>query len=367
MKQRLWVTAFFSVALSASCAFGISISELRQNGADGIVDEISGIVVELNGEPMNYHMGRIHIQDTLGELYSGIMLIDQAENSGTGVLARSLQVGDMVTLYNVAYESGGAFGNDVLYYDLEGSNNSYSVTPNVGLPEPIVVTPDQLFGGEAASVGAEYQSMLVKVNGVSIAAMGVGAKSDNYAIVDKDGNTAWAGDYVNSDKLFVGNNWKTKYHHYTCPDTPEASTSDPYFNPISDDGYGGVGQYFASITGIMEKYQNDQGTYSYYQFLTTCTDSFTFAIPGDANNDGIVDGSDVTILAGNWQSENVTWWDGDFNKDGKVDGSDVTILAGNWQKGIEPSSSSVAVPEPGGWALLAVLLLSTGLFFVIRR
>ena len=64
-------------------------------------------------------------------------------------------------------------------------------------------------------------------------------------------------------------------------------------------------------------------------------------IPGDANNDGKVDGSDVTILAANWQAgvpngdpENVTWSMGDFNGDGKVDGSDVTILAGNWQAGV---------------------------------
>ena len=63
-------------------------------------------------------------------------------------------------------------------------------------------------------------------------------------------------------------------------------------------------------------------------------------IPGDANNDGRVDGSDVTILAGNWQvgvndGKTATWSMGDFNRDGKVDGSDVTILAGNWQTGVD--------------------------------
>ena len=63
------------------------------------------------------------------------------------------------------------------------------------------------------------------------------------------------------------------------------------------------------------------------------------AIPGDANNDGKVDGSDVTILAGNWQVGvggvgGADWGMGDFNGDGAVDGSDVTILAGNWQAGV---------------------------------
>lgn len=71
-------------------------------------------------------------------------------------------------------------------------------------------------------------------------------------------------------------------------------------------------------------------------------------IPGDANRDGMVDGSDVTILAGNWQvgvpggSTSVTWQMGDFNGDYMVDGSDVTILAGNWQYGVPPAESSSA-------------------------
>ena len=48
-------------------------------------------------------------------------------------------------------------------------------------------------------------------------------------------------------------------------------------------------------------------------------------MPGDANLDDRVDGSDVTILAGNWQvgvndGQTATWSMGDFNGDGKVDG-----------------------------------------------
>ena len=81
-------------------------------------------------------------------------------------------------------------------------------------------------------------------------------------------------------------------------------------------------------------------------------------IPGDANNDGKVDGSDVTILAGNWQkgvdgSLDAIWADGDFNGDGKVDGSDVTILAGNWQAGVTAAAS--AVPEPSTLVMLSIL------------
>ena len=89
----------------------------------------------------------------------------------------------------------------------------------------------------------------------------------------------------------------------------------------------------------------------------------TVSIPGDANGDGLVDGSDVTILAGNWQfgvddGQTATWAMGDFNGDGQVDGSDVTILAGNWQYGVE--AAATAVPEPGCVALLLMLVLAVG-------
>ena len=87
-------------------------------------------------------------------------------------------------------------------------------------------------------------------------------------------------------------------------------------------------------------------------------------IPGDANKDGKVDGSDVTILAGNWQvMTNASWDMGDFNGDGKVDGSDVAILAGNWQAGVNASAASV--PEPGVFVLLITLVV--GYVMLIRR
>ena len=85
---------------------------------------------------------------------------------------------------------------------------------------------------------------------------------------------------------------------------------------------------------------------------------------GDANCDGKVDGSDVTILAGNWQVgvdgiQRATWDMGDFNGDGKIDGSDVTILAGNWQHGVTTAAASV--PEPSTIVLLlgALVALAT--------
>ena len=94
-------------------------------------------------------------------------------------------------------------------------------------------------------------------------------------------------------------------------------------------------------------------------------------IPGDANGDGRVDGSDVTILAGNWQygvgsdEETATWSMGDFNGDGKVDGSDVTILASNWQYGVD--LPSVSVPEPSGLMILFGIFISFAITCRIKK
>ncbi len=59
-------------------------------------------------------------------------------------------------------------------------------------------------------------------------------------------------------------------------------------------------------------------------------------IPGDANDDGSVDGTDYTIWADNVGRKNVGFSHGDFNLDGIVDGADYTI----WANGISPAEKS---------------------------
>ena len=109
----------------------------------------------------------------------------------------------------------------------------------------------------------------------------------------------------------------------------------------------------------------DSGDLAGYTLLTVAGGE-TPKVPGDANKDGKVDGSDVTILAGNWQygvvGGGATWEMGDFNGDGKVDGSDVTILAGNWQYGVTTANASV--PEP---STLIMLVLGMIAALVLRK
>ena len=77
-------------------------------------------------------------------------------------------------------------------------------------------------------------------------------------------------------------------------------------------------------------------------------------IPGDINGDGYVDGSDATILAAHWLETTTEGISvGDLNLDGIVNGSDATLFASYWNNGTPPSNT--AVPEPPMWILLGTL------------
>jgi autotransporter-associated beta strand protein len=89
----------------------------------------------------------------------------------------------------------------------------------------------------------------------------------------------------------------------------------------------------------------------------------TVHIPGDTNDDLIVDATDAAKLALNWGNtvSSGDYHNGDFNGDGLVNAADASILAANW--GNHAGEGNGAVPEPGTLALLIGLALA----MVVRR
>ncbi|MBN2293619.1 MAG: hypothetical protein JXM70_14415, partial [Pirellulales bacterium] len=66
-------------------------------------------------------------------------------------------------------------------------------------------------------------------------------------------------------------------------------------------------------------------------------------LPGDANTDGSVDVSDLGVLAANYGTSSGAEWDnGDFTGDGKVDVSDLGILAANYGQTLPPATAATA-------------------------
>jgi len=88
------------------------------------------------------------------------------------------------------------------------------------------------------------------------------------------------------------------------------------------------------------------------------TEQITFVaalLPGDANGDGSVDGSDLNIVLSNYgTTSGATWAMGDFNGDGAVDGSDLNVVLSNYGS---TSYAAAAVPESCTLGMLALGVL----------
>lgn len=79
-------------------------------------------------------------------------------------------------------------------------------------------------------------------------------------------------------------------------------------------------------------------------------------LSGDADLNGSVNASDLNAMALNWQEDVTTWSGGDFNGSGRVDAADLNELALNWQQSVP---AAAAVPEPSGWNLTLILLMTS--------
>jgi len=80
------------------------------------------------------------------------------------------------------------------------------------------------------------------------------------------------------------------------------------------------GEHRISFTGI-----DGGGLMSTDEIQINVTPRDTFPSP-DINDDGVVDGNDLSVLLGHWSGFGL----GDLNLDGIVDGNDLSILLGSW-------------------------------------
>ena len=240
-----------------------------------IVDCLGGIVTHKppTGRP------RLIIQDP--NYPDGWGAIQVKDLYSTGVFI-DVNIGDWISLTNVEVEDNK--GTTFLQYIEDNNANFTIVSTNNPLPEPLVVTVDQI----AAPVegldswlvtdhnAEKYEAMLIKVINVNVKDTGYGKAYDNYILASNaDPNfICWTSDYMNADKD------KGLIYH------PNIET----------------GRNFCGVTGILEQYIGEQDgiSYDYYQLLTTSTEDFTIEQIADLDGDCDVDFLDFGIFTEHW-------------------------------------------------------------------
>ncbi len=108
--------------------------------------------------------------------------------------------------------------------------------------------------------------------------------------------------------------------------------------------WGGVSNYLdASIRAV------DAPTYEISSLGFRVASSL---LPGDANEDGTVNGDDLNIVLSYYDQTGMTWSQGDFDGDGTVNGADLNTVLSYYDQSFGICAASIAVPEPGSMALV---------------
>jgi subtilisin-like proprotein convertase family protein len=157
--------------------------------------------------------------------------------------------------------------------------------------------------------------------------------------------------------------------------TSPSGTSSRLFNSVSDSAdnvnwtfltnafWGENPQGVWQIT-VADVFTIDTGTWNSYS-VTANMGQLIEAVPGDADYDGDVDLSDLSILAANYgRTDDGLWKFGDFDLDFDVDLSDLGALATHYDPGEAQAFAdfnALAVPEPAAGAIFIASL------FVRRR
>ncbi len=176
--------------------------------------------------------------------------------------------------------------------------------------------------------------------GFSIASLTINGGTVHLA-TNSGGSTVTALDITGSGTLDVGNNHLTIDFTGSDPISTIASDLATGYNHGTWTGDGIDSSAVATNPGYSVGYAD--GSDDIVTGLSPGQIKIQFALNGDANLDGVVNGTDFTILVTNLGKAETGWDKADFNYDGVVNGDDFTLLAGNLGK--IDNAADVAIPS----------------------
>jgi hypothetical protein len=273
----------------------------------------------------------------------------------------------------------------VFYRDLDylpdgtsfGSDPGYSAVSSVNVPDGYLALPP--------STGLFFDMMAVSIGGQSVS---------NLWYWNGQGDVNFQPAVGETFTLSVGNN-SVSVDGSAAGVTGlklqnTSSTGSAHFHPSYHltSTLGGVpteGVYMIAQEVRMPGLENSIPYYTLFVTNTITNAAYSDAqnwakadlvVPGDVNNDGIVDIQDVTLAANHWLQtapggDNKYIPIGDANYDGVVDIQDITLMANHWLQTVDSLGGGAAlatpVPEPAtlalsliGAALLVARALSAG-------
>jgi hypothetical protein len=246
------------------------------------------------------------------------------------------------------------------------SNTVFNIAPGASLvvANPVTINSGMTLSQEGTGT-VTYQSIITvdpgalitlanptHANALSIAATGKGSivSASGGVIVEVD-------NFSNSGTFDVTNNELiVNYGAGADPITSIAAQIKSGYNGGHWNGTGIISSTAQTeINGLLYGVGYADGKDNVVAGLPSGQIEVKLTLLGDANLDGLVNGSDFNILAANF-NQSITGWDqGDFNYDGLVNASDFNELAANFNQGVSGGASA------GDFAALDAFAAANGL------
>lgn len=229
----------------------LSIYDIQSNTTNGdatiyhgqIHNVVGGIVTHI----WHGFNDRVYLYDPAHSTWNAIVVKD----GEGGELANHVQLGDWVRFDNIYIEEfrGTTF---LQYRRAQAPNVAFQVvSQGHPLAVPVVLTAADLRVPVNHAASEPYESMLVRLDGVTVGQKGLGKAGDNYELWQGN-DAAWGTDYMNIDA---------------------GGPYDPRIVP---------GAFLQSISGIVEQYTHPSQGWDYYQLCTRFAADIVVPEPGTA-------------------------------------------------------------------------------------